>query len=47
MFVETVLSKQKKLTSFPVMGLGRRKAFFKLSDVDGAINRRFKRNAIW
>jgi hypothetical protein len=31
----------------PYIRLGERRVFFKLSEVDEAINRRFKRNALW
>ena len=31
----------------PYIRLGERRVFFKLSEVDEAINRRFKRNGLW
>jgi excisionase family DNA binding protein len=31
----------------PHIRLGERRVFFKLSEVDEAINRRFKRNGLW
>jgi excisionase family DNA binding protein len=31
----------------PYIRLGERRVFFKISEVDEAINRRFKRNGIW
>ncbi len=31
----------------PYIRLGERRVFFKLSEVDEAVNRRFKRNGLW